>query len=312
MLNLDVLLRSAAEQVHRCYGYPFVRIYLVRSGELQLAAAAGEAAADLLASAPGWALSGESYLARCLNTGDVATLAGGDEASRGHPFPVGVRSGMALPLRSGGEASGVLEVLKADGEAFSANEEMILQLLADLLSVAVKNSLLEKEMEALATLDGLTGLLNRRAALVQLETEWARAERYQRHLALIVLDLDKFKTVNDTYGHATGDRALVSVAALVQRAIRREDSAGRLGGDEFLLILPETDHLAAMQAAERLRHGCQGLTVDGDDSTRVNITVSLGVASWPHSLALEATELLRAADQALYRAKAAGRNAAHL
>jgi diguanylate cyclase (GGDEF)-like protein len=163
-------------------------------------------------------------------------------------------------------------------------------------------------MEELAMVDELTGLLNRRTLMARLEAEWSRSQRYRRSLALVLLDVDHFKQVNDLHGHGTGDSALLALARVIQRATRHVDTVGRLGGDEFLLILPETGASGALEVANRLGRSTDTLSIASQDTGMVSFTTSLGIAVWPETPAASAAQLLLAADQALYRAKAAGRH----
>ena len=161
-------------------------------------------------------------------------------------------------------------------------------------------------LEKLATVDAMTGLYNRRHFMVLAEAEWGRFQRYQRPLSMLMLDIDHFKSVNDRYGHAVGDEAIALVAAACQRGKRNSDVAGRLGGEEFAILLPETDAAQALVVAERVREGvaAQFLSVH---KVRFNVTISVGVAEAVVSMpAIDA--LLRACDEALYQAKGSGRN----
>lgn len=151
--------------------------------------------------------------------------------------------------------------------------------------------------------DGLTGLLNRRRVMEMGEAELERARRYGFPVALLAIDIDHFKRVNDSHGHATGDQVLKQVAARLQGALRREDHAGRLGGEEFLIVLPHADADAAWRLAERLRLDVAEHVVVAPEWP---VTLSVGVAQWSPGLTLSQT--LSLADRALYRAKAEGRH----
>jgi diguanylate cyclase (GGDEF)-like protein len=159
-----------------------------------------------------------------------------------------------------------------------------------------------RDSTELALTDGLTGLLNRRAFDRELIVACARAERYQRDLTLIVLDIDHFKRLNDSYGHPAGDAVIRTVAMVLEEQSRRIDVAARIGGEEFALILPDTPPAAALRLAERLR---QAVGRSGNEA--IAYTASFGVAS-AHEAGTHADALLQAADDALYAAKAAGRN----
>jgi diguanylate cyclase (GGDEF)-like protein len=165
----------------------------------------------------------------------------------------------------------------------------------------------DAEVHLLAITDPLTSLSNRRNFMERLELELSRSRRYDDRLALVLMDVDHFKDVNDAYGHVTGDRVLVAIArdGLVP-ALRAVDLAGRFGGEEFAVILPATDLDGAMVVAERLRARVAEIEVDGPGSRR--ITASFGVAAVPEVGADDVVGLIRAADEALYRAKAEGRD----
>lgn len=166
---------------------------------------------------------------------------------------------------------------------------------------------LELELDRLSRIDALTGVMLRRAFEQRLIEEIERAHRFNHPLTLLMVDIDHFKRINDTWGHHAGDVALHSFASICQQVCRSHDLVGRLGGDEFALLLPETESDAAMVMAERLREAVARHPIDLDDlGRRERITVSIGVAQLR---ALDSVnELIKKADEALYEAKAAGRN----
>ena len=156
-------------------------------------------------------------------------------------------------------------------------------------------------LQELATHDGLTGLLNHRTLVARLEEEVRRAGRYPYELAVLLLDIDHFKQVNDTYGHPQGDSVLKETAQIMLQQIRDLDVAGRYGGEEFLLIFPNTNLAAAAAAAERIRMAIAGHTFSGG----VRVTVSGGLAQFDKE---DAATLVARADRCLYHAKNSGRN----
>jgi len=169
---------------------------------------------------------------------------------------------------------------------------------------------LKKSNELLTELsntDPLTHLYNRRYMMEMLKKELQRAERKGTHLSLIMIDIDRFKQVNDHYGHQNGDLVLVAVANLSRVGLRSYDFAARYGGEEFVLVLPETAHDDALLVAERLRERVQAKTFTGA-LRGLNTTVSMGVATYPTTVISSMADLVREADEALYRAKAGGRN----
>ena len=162
-------------------------------------------------------------------------------------------------------------------------------------------------MKEQAIRDPLTGLFNRRYLEESLQRELHRAERHSHSIALIMLDIDHFKQVNDTYGHEAGDVVLKNIAALLQEYSRKSDIACRFGGEEFILILPETTLEVAIQRAEALRQAVMAHHVSIEKEEIKNLSISLGVASFPqHGQSIK--EIMGEADQALYKAKVKGRN----
>lgn len=162
-----------------------------------------------------------------------------------------------------------------------------------------------RTLERLVLCDGLTGLYNHRHAQDRLREELARAHRYRRDLALLLLDVDQFKRVNDSLGHPAGDRILVWVARVLRSSIRDTDVAARYGGDEFAVILPEASHDGGRAVGERIRAAVQAMDIPAGGQPRV--TVSVGVAAFPTD-ADDASSLIEQADRALYQAKREGKN----
>jgi diguanylate cyclase (GGDEF)-like protein len=163
-----------------------------------------------------------------------------------------------------------------------------------------------EEIYRLTTVDGLTQIFNRRYFVETLEREIGRALRYRRELSLIMFDVDRFKTVNDTHGHLAGDYVLKHLASVIRARIRREDVLARYGGEEFGIVLPEIDHYNAMQFAEKVRRLIEQADFRFEDVV-IPVTVSVGVASLKGEVE-DVLEFVRAADENLFAAKEAGRN----
>ena len=163
-----------------------------------------------------------------------------------------------------------------------------------------------EELEQMARIDALTGISNRRFLEEEARHIFASSRRHSHLMAVLLLDLDHFKAINDTFGHEVGDRVLKEVAAVCETELRDEDVFGRLGGEEFLAVLPETGSEEARYAAERLRNAVEALEIEADERT-VRVTVSIGVAILAGEDDAFAA-LLRRADEALYEAKRTGRN----
>ncbi|HAS75798.1 MAG TPA: diguanylate cyclase, partial [Marinobacter adhaerens] len=166
---------------------------------------------------------------------------------------------------------------------------------------------LETELEQMATRDPLTGLLNRREMSRVLDEELQRARRYQRPMAVLWVDFDHFKDVNDTYGHAAGDSVLRAISRLLLGSVRSVDSIGRFGGEEFVIVLPEMDLEEAQETAERLRRKVAEEPQPLGNGEAVPLTISVGVAVYPDH-GQTASTLCAAADKAMYLAKDRGRN----
>jgi len=220
------------------------------------------------------------------------------------------RAEFLLPLFAGQDILGVVHFIigleGSEGERKQRTDEceLILNDFTKHISLAIKTPSLHDR----AILDGLTGLYTKRHFDEKLREHLQLARRYDKPLSLILLDLDHFKAVNDTFGHLTGDVVLADAAQIVQENVREVDSCFRYGGEEFAVLLPETDHSAALLTAERLRRMIRGSEFYGEGRVPISLTVSVGIAQ-VDSPAVTPEELISRADQALYAAKAAGRNA---
>jgi two-component system cell cycle response regulator len=164
-----------------------------------------------------------------------------------------------------------------------------------------------KNLAELATIDGLTQLVNRRVLDVRLSEELSRAKRYKHPLTCMLVDVDHFKAVNDSYGHQVGDRVLIEVAFAIKQSLRATDVIGRYGGEEFMVLAPETPIAAARVVAERIRAAITKRTFEKADEGLPSVTASIGVASTEIEAKSE-DDLVKRADEALYRAKHEGRN----
>ncbi len=186
-------------------------------------------------------------------------------------------------------------------------EEEVAGRTAELRQALVEKELLVRKLDELASHDGLTGLYNHRMFYKLLEDELARAKRFNRPVSLLMIDIDHFKQVNDTYGHQAGDAIIKGLGNLLGRQARTIDRVCRYGGEEITVILAETENTAALGIAERLRAAVEQESFDIGNNHIVHITVSIGFAAWPVQ-ATSGDELVSAADAAMYAAKQAGRN----
>ncbi|MDP1768664.1 MAG: diguanylate cyclase [Nitrospirota bacterium] len=213
---------------------------------------------------------------------------------------------MTIPLAFSPNSQGLLYVERQQG-IFSESELQLLSMVGTSLSLALHNAAIHQQMQELASRDGLTGLLNRRALEDVLSRELKAGMRYRASACLILVDVDHFKQVNDLFGHLGGDQVLTEMATVMQDAVRDTDSVGRYGGEEFGIVLPHTDLARAAVLAERLRDQIEQHTFDVDGGS-VRITVSVGIAQIPDKTIGTVPEWMAAADAALYESKNRGRN----
>src|SRR5271156_1413770 len=211
------------------------------------------------------------------------------------------RAVLCLPISYGETLLGVLNIESRDENAFAPQDVLILNTLADLLATALHNSFVFQKLQQQSITDGLTGIKTRRFFWEALSSEWKRASRSGRSFSVVLVDLDKFKEVNDSLGHLEGDLVLARVGRLLEQKCRQSNVVARYGGDEFIILMPETAVEQAQALAERLR-----LWLSTDPMLQEHlITGSFGVASFPvHGFTAE--EIIRVADAGMYVSKHAG------
>jgi len=218
------------------------------------------------------------------------------------------KSLMCVPIKSKGSIIGVLEIIsKTAGEPFSKDDLDLLMRLVDHAAIAIERASLYQKMAELSITDDLTKLFNTRYLNRTLEIEIARSTRHHSSLSLIFMDVDHFKMINDNYGHLIGSKLLVELGQLLIRSLRAIDIVARYGGDEFVIVLPQTSPPSAIQIAERIRKSIEQNVFLKKEGYSLRVTASFGVASFPES-AKSKEDLLRLADEAMYRVKYQTRN----
>src|SRR3990167_8685810 len=220
------------------------------------------------------------------------------------------KSIVCVPLKSKGKCLGVIELINkmSEGESFKEEDLLLLNTLADYTAIAIENAKFFQKIQELTITDDLTKLYNSRYLYRFLDYEVERARRYKSKVAMVFFDLDKFKDVNDTHGHLLGSKLLSEVARLIFDDLRKVDIACRYGGDEFIIVMPQTSKKHAYEAAEKLRASLAAHTFLQSAALNLHLTASFGVASIPDD-AQAAEELIQKADQAMYRVKNRSRNA---
>jgi diguanylate cyclase (GGDEF)-like protein len=224
------------------------------------------------------------------------------------PLLRSAQSAMLVPMVTYGHTNGLLIAESPRKGAFEEQDEKFLAVLARSAAMAMENAILHRRTEELTIIDDLTGIYNYRYFAIKIKEEQRRAVRYHLPLSLVMLDIDWFKRCNDTFGHEAGNRVLVGVVGVIKRCIRDVDLLCRFGGEEFVIILPQTTEREAYRMADRIRGEIEAAEFTGaGDGPPLRVTVSIGVSSYPENGRRE-EDLVNAVDQALYRAKGSGKN----
>jgi diguanylate cyclase (GGDEF)-like protein len=215
-----------------------------------------------------------------------------------------LENSMCAPLRFRDEIIGVIVIVKKDPkDRFSVSSERLLSNFAIQAAVAVENLILYRKSQHLSITDGLTGLYNHRYFQEQLCIELSRAQRYDLNFSIVIVDVDNFKDINDTYGHIAGDEILRRLAAYIKKTTRESDIVARYGGDEFVMLLPETPKDGAAALCNRIRAALAQNIIGGN----IPVKISMGISAYPDD-GVYNQDIVEKADSALYRAKEEGRD----
>jgi diguanylate cyclase (GGDEF)-like protein len=223
----------------------------------------------------------------------------------------GIRSLVCIPLKVQSRVVGILYLDDFVPREFDRERMRLLDVLASFAAMAIDNAQLHARTRLMAITDALTGLYNRRYFQQMFSRELSRAIRYGKPLSVIMMDVDNFKKFNDTYGHPRGDKVLGAMGDILVEALRSTDFAFRYGGEEFIVLLPETDFSSALHVAERLRESVEQKSADELRGIAPHgVTASVGVVSYPRDGETR-DDLLKSVDELLYRAKEYGKNRVH-
>jgi diguanylate cyclase (GGDEF)-like protein len=294
------MLGQIVGEIQKNFSFDHIGIGLLDYGtkEIEIKAEAGATAHAMGKRIP----LGIGILGRVARTGERALVQNGLPAQIGAILPES-RSVLCIPITYGETLLGALNIESRNDSAFTPQDVLILNTLADLLATALHNAFVFQKLQQQSITDGLTGIKTRRFFWEALSAEWKRASRSGRPFSVVLIDLDKFKEVNDTMGHFEGDLVLARVGRLLEQKSRQSNVVARYGGDEFIILMPETGPEQAQVLAERLR---QWIVTDPMLSEH-HITGSFGVASFPtHGFSIE--DVIRVADAGMYVSKRSGGN----
>jgi diguanylate cyclase (GGDEF)-like protein len=209
---------------------------------------------------------------------------------------------ICVPLRSKHRVLGVIQLVNVNMDGFGDQELFFLQSLCDYAAIAIENARAVEKIQELTITDDVTGLYNARHLYKTLETEVYRSSRFNYEFTVLFIDLDHFKQVNDTHGHLVGSKLLAEIGYLIKAQLRLIDYAFRYGGDEFVILLPQTGKEAALVVARRLRDTLRTSMFCKDEGLNLNVRASIGVATYPHD-AKSPHDIIRQADEMMYLVK---------
>lgn len=301
-LNPDEMLAEVVQEMERNLSYSHIGLGILdyTSKEIVIQAEGGKRRGALNRRIA----LGEGLVGTVARSGQMASFRGSSRTGGAQPVLEGSQSGIALPVVYADQLLGVLYVETVEPWEFIEEEILLLRTLADQVAGALHNALSFQKAQEQAITDGLTAVKTHRFFMEALAAEWKRSTRGGRPFSLVMVDLDHFKFVNDFHGHLAGDTVLQRIGRILEQNCRRSDVVARYGGDEFVVLMPETNKEQAVQLAHKLR-AC----IDGDPFLHAkNITGSFGVASFPaHGSTPQ--ELIQVADSSMYVSKHQGGNA---
>ena len=309
-IDLPEQLETLGKQVCARLGVTDFSVMLLdeQTHQLVIEAAAGERASK----ARGARFSlGEGIAGEAAAKGQTVYVRDVDKDPRYVPLPAGKRlpgSLLAVPLRSKGRVLGVMNLSRTRPDAFNAQEIRLAEAIGQQAALSIASARLYQQTLELSFTDSLTGVPNRRQLFLRLEQEFSRSVRFGDHLSLMMIDLDRFKQINDQHGHTIGDGVLRGVATALRRNVRKVDIVARYGGEEFCVVLPRVGKQEAMEVADKLRRSIASMAMPGPEGgAPLHVTISVGVSSLGAD-ADDVNGLVEKADAALYEAKRLGRD----
>ncbi|HUQ49924.1 MAG TPA: diguanylate cyclase [Terriglobales bacterium] len=302
LVNIDELLEKVCIAILERFTADHVALLLLKDGQLFLRAHRGNLTPTLETGE--FIPAGTGITSSALQTGKTVIQ---NDVSNVPEYVCGFKetqSEICVPLIFFGEKLGVLVLDSKTPNTFLESDVTPLESVADICAAAIQNAHHFESAKQLAYLDGLTGIFNRRFFEMRITEEMERAHRYNSSLTVIMMDIDNFKKLNDEFGHLLGDEVLRQVSAVLQQQLRKGDVVCRYGGEEFAILLPQSNAENAMEVAEKLRRTIEGWIFPGVPR---RVTVSAGTAHYPE-FGTTRDEIVAAADAAMYAAKQAGRN----
>jgi diguanylate cyclase (GGDEF)-like protein len=301
VLDLKELLSQVCLRIQHAFQLCHVSVLLKDEDDLVLRASHGKLTGR---AAEGGRLREESRLWQRALTAGKTLIENDVKAGTDTGLYVETGSSMCIPLVSFGQTLGVLVLDTTRTGAFSPTDTQPLESVADICATAIQNAHYVERVKQLAYLDGLTGIFNRRFFELRIVEEIERAERFGTGMAVVMVDIDQFKRLNDEFGHLLGDEVLRQVSSIFHQQLRKIDVLCRYGGEEFAILLCQTNAVHALGVAEKLRKSVEGWQFPGVPQ---RVTISAGTANYSeHGTTRD--ELVKAADAGLYAAKQAGRN----
>uniref|UniRef100_A0A831XEP1 diguanylate cyclase n=1 Tax=Geobacter metallireducens TaxID=28232 RepID=A0A831XEP1_GEOME len=313
-LELDQVLQVILSSALRFADVPAGSIALYDTAQGELTLHAHQGLSPEFVKTGRWEILPGGVTDRALSGEDILFV--GDTEKSSLPInPIllreGIRSVVPIPLKVQSRVAGILYLFDFAPREFDRERIKLLDVLASFAAMAIDNAQLHARTRLMAITDALTGLYNRRYFQQMFSRELNRAIRYGKPLSLIMLDVDDFKKFNDTYGHPHGDKVLGAMGDILVEALRGTDFAFRYGGEEFIVLLPETDFSSALHVAERLRESvAQNSAEELKGIAPHGVTASVGVVSYPRDGETR-DDLLKRVDELLYRAKEYGKNRVH-